>query len=69
MKDDTNVINKFNQFYSEFDNSKETLVAFIRDLIQVDFLENVNDLGNLYEDVAEDFIRIDREGITSALLS
>ncbi|QAS54458.1 tagaturonate reductase [Halobacillus litoralis] len=68
IKDDTNVINKFHQFYNEFDNSKDSLVAFIKNLIQVDFLENNKDLGNLYEDVAEHFIRIDREGITSAIL-
>ncbi|MDC3423410.1 tagaturonate reductase [Aquibacillus sp. 3ASR75-11] len=68
IKDDIHVIHKFHQFYSEFDNSKETLVAFIRNLIHEEFLERVEDLGNLYEAIADDFMRIDREGIKSALL-
>ncbi|GGJ99096.1 altronate oxidoreductase [Lentibacillus kapialis] len=69
IKDDTHVIDKFRHFYSEFDNTKGSLIAFIRDLIDEDFSLNDEELSDLYEAIADYFLRIDKEGIKPALLN
>lgn len=71
IKDDLDVINKFRLFYREFDGSKEVLVKFIEKIIQEDFSQNDQqlELGDLCDAIADTYIRIDNEGISSALLN
>lgn len=69
IKDNSDVIKKFHLFYSQFDGSKGMLVTFIEKILQEDFLQNDEQLDDLCEAIADDFIRINSEGITSALLN
>lgn len=67
VKDDEDVITKFTLFYDQFNGSKEILVKFIENLIQEEFLQTYEDLGDLPEAIANDFFLMKEKGIQSAL--
>lgn len=67
ITDDEQTIAMFKEFYHSYDHSKEQLVAFIKRVIEEDFLGMEEELEEVYEAVATDFMLIDQLGMQSAL--
>ncbi len=67
ITDDEQTIEMFKRFYHSNDHLKEQLVVFIKRVIEEDFLEKEEELNELYEAIATDFMLIDQLGMQSAL--
>lgn len=69
VKDDMQVLKKFQSFNREFDGTQEMLVKFIEKLIREDMLCNDEEIHDLCEDIAEHYLHIHEKGAVSALLA
>lgn len=68
VKDDPDIIKKFQDFYRNFDGTKEVLTKFIKELIREEFNSELEGLENLSEEIAIDYIEIQKIGIGLAML-
>lgn len=67
VKEDAKIIKKFQDFYHEYNGTKEVIAAFIRQLIREEFNSELEELDSLSEAVATDYIEIKKIGIVSAI--
>lgn len=67
INDDPHVLSKFQLFYADFSGSEEALIKFIENIIQEDFLQVYENIGDLPAAIAKDFLLIQELGIQSAL--
>ncbi|WP_373895057.1 tagaturonate reductase [Virgibacillus natechei] len=65
--DDEHTIEKFKDFYTKFDGSKVELIDFITKIVQEDFLNSDEDMKEMYEEIADNFLLINQEGMNSAI--
>lgn len=69
IKDSKEVIDAFNHFYREYNGTRDSLIYFIKEKIQEDFLQGTKEvkLDLLCEEIADGFILIDRFGMKEAI--
>lgn len=65
--DNESTIHKFKEFYHSHTESKDQLTKHIQSMIEEDFLMSNEEMGDLYEAIADDFLLIEETGIRSAL--
>lgn len=68
VKDNEATLNRFKDFYtSSVTSSRTELTNYIRTMIEQDFLISGEDMGDLYEAIADNFLLIEKLGIRGAL--
>ncbi|EGQ26471.1 altronate oxidoreductase [Sporosarcina newyorkensis 2681] len=67
VKDDARIVGNFEKFYRDYKGTKEELVQFIKELICEEYKQTLEELGDLPEEIADDYISIQRTGIQLAL--